>query len=85
MCVLLSPEDDTREELAVATKQLLSNFDPTAVQHIESTSGWHGDHDNDQYSCIAQEQLFRAIRKGFENEGLKIETPKKIKEFGLKG
>ena len=67
--VILAPDDDDYEKLTEETRLLLINFDPTAGRHIDSTT---------------EEGECRCVRQGFENEGLKIEIPNKLKELGLK-
>ena len=39
------------------------------------------DDGDEEYSSVAQHQFFKAVRKGFETEGLKIETPTKIRNM----
>lgn len=67
-------EDDDYEKLTEETVNLLTRFDPssTNTHHVEVEV-------DDDYSYTAQTQLFKSVRKGFEKEGLNIETPKKIR------
>ncbi len=69
-------EENDYEKLTAETMALLQNFDPSKVQHLDSQEGV-ADDDDDDYS-YAQDALFKAFRKGFENEGLKIDTPRKM-------
>ena len=71
-------DDDDYEKLTEETMNLLTHFDPTstATRHMDMEQ-----ENEDDYSYTAQNQLFKSVRKGFENEGLNIETPKKIRTF----
>lgn len=67
-------EDDDYEKLTYDTMNLLAHFDPsnTTKHHVEVAT-------DDDYSYTTQSQLFKSVRKGFEKEGLNIETPKKVR------
>ena len=71
-------EDDDYERLTEETMTLLRHFDPSspATRHMDA-----GEEREDDYSYTAQNQLFKSVRKGFEKEGLNIETPKKVRTF----
>ncbi len=58
------------------TMNMLTHFDPssTTTHHVEEVG-------DDDYSYTAQNQFFSSVRKGFEKEGMNIETPVKIRTF----
>ena len=74
-------EEDNYEQLTRDTMHLLRSYDPTKVQHVDAQEGGAGDNDPDYYN--AQDQFFKSIRIGFENEGLKIDTPTKTSKCEL--
>ncbi|XP_064390595.1 uncharacterized protein LOC135338393 isoform X2 [Halichondria panicea] len=67
--VLPPEEDDTDdyEQLYETTRTLISGYNPVLGKTLRDAS--------DDYSYATQTQMFSAVRKGFENEGLKIEMP----------
>jgi len=68
-------EEDNYEQLTIDTIELLRSYDPSKVQHVDAQEGGAGD--NDQDYSNTQDQFFKSIRRGFENTGLKIDTPRK--------
>ncbi len=72
-------DDDDYEKLTEDTMNLLTHFDPSSssTRHIEPEN-------ENAYAYTAQNQIFKSVRKGFEKEGLNIETPKKVRTFSCK-
>lgn len=70
-------DDDDYEKLTENTVSLITHFNPssTTTRHVEREEA------DDDYSYTAQNQIFKSVRKGFESEGLNIETPKKVRTF----
>lgn len=71
-------DDDDYEKLTEDTVNLLTHFDPSSANHRVDTTT-----DSDYSYTNVQNQFFKAVRKGFETEGLKIETPRKIRSYSM--
>lgn len=72
--------EDDYEKLTYDTMNLLTHFDPSST----TTHPVMEDDDNDEdYSSVAQNHFFKSVRKGFEKEGLNIETPTKIRSLSM--
>ena len=74
-------EDDDYEIVTEETRHFMSNFDPTVVLHIDSTSEGVDGYGDAEKLYQVQDQLFRSVRQGVDGEGLKIEVPEINKQL----